>query len=367
MSLSNMKTVLACLFILLLSHFDPTNAYLGTSRLSTSRSFRRPNAITHNPTQPSSVFSRKSPSLQRDHHTPCNLVPITEFNSDVSFLSSPESYRACIDEAGRLRGDYEEDNTGQDPYILCIAEEDDLPDISQLTVEAFDATAIVLGGDLSGFEKALLEPSVGMWNAYTGVVAYAEVLQGLRSRMKDRLHKVTTILPPRVAEEDVSASDATRIAANSSLILAMARPKQDGQKGIDVVATVELRLQPTDAKIPFSQPWLDSMERKIAKAAGLNASTRDKTLQPYLSNLCVSEELRGRRLGKALVRCVENIATETWGYSKLYLHVDLDNVAALNLYRSEGFKDVGFRWNPFWAGKAAEIGYFVKSYGSEER
>jgi ribosomal protein S18 acetylase RimI-like enzyme len=45
----------------------------------------------------------------------------------------------------------------------------------------------------------------------------------------------------------------------------------------------------------------------------------------------------------------------------LYLHVDLENEAALKLYQNEGYKDVGKRWKPFWAGRAAEIGYFVKS------
>lgn len=85
-----------------------------------------------------------------------------------------------------------------------------------------------------------------------------------------------------------------------------------------------------------------------------------RDLRPYLSNLGVDENYRGRKIGKALVRCVENIAATAWGYNKMYLHVDLANLPALNLYRGEGYTDVGQRWNPFWAGKAAEIGYFVK-------
>ena len=93
---------------------------------------------------------------------------------------------------------------------------------------------------------------------------------------------------------------------------------------------------------------------------GLQESRKVRDLRPYLSNLGVSEEYRGRRIGKALVRCVENIAKTAWGYDTIYLHVDLDNMPALNLYRNEGYRDVGIRWKPFWAGRAASIGYFVK-------
>ena len=84
-----------------------------------------------------------------------------------------------------------------------------------------------------------------------------------------------------------------------------------------------------------------------------------KKLRPYLSNLCVDKKYRGKQLGKALVRCTEDI-TKSWGYSKLYLHVDLENDAARNLYQNCGYKDVGKRWTPFWAGPAAKIGYFSK-------
>ena len=79
-----------------------------------------------------------------------------------------------------------------------------------------------------------------------------------------------------------------------------------------------------------------------------------------MSNLCVDERFRGKQIGRALVRCVENIAKTSWGYQRIYLHVDEDNKAALNLYKGEGYRDVGHRWNPFWAGSAADIGYFVK-------
>lgn len=132
-----------------------------------------------------------------------------------------------------------------------------------------------------------------------------------------------------------------------------------------VLTNRHTRFQPCDAKIPFSLPWLDKVERNLAAKIGFSGSDKARDLQPYLSNLCVDERFRGKQIGKALVRCVENIATETWGYTKLYLHVDLENEPALNLYKNEGYEDVGVRWNPFWAGKAADIGYFVKKLDIE--
>jgi GNAT superfamily N-acetyltransferase len=120
--------------------------------------------------------------------------------------------------------------------------------------------------------------------------------------------------------------------------------------------------QPCDAKIPFSLPWIDRIERSAASLIGGGGGDTDGAdLQPYLSNLCVEESFRGKQLGRALVRCVENIAKETWGYNRMYLHVDEDNDAALNLYKSEGYRDVGHRWSPFWAGSSSAVGYYVKS------
>lgn len=128
---------------------------------------------------------------------------------------------------------------------------------------------------------------------------------------------------------------------------------------VEPIASIELRLQPCDAKIPFSLPWLDQLERRLGKLVGFGGN-KARDLQPYLSNLCVDERYRGKQIGKALCRIVEDIALSSWGYKKMYLHVDLDNIPARRLYENEGYKDVGKRWNPFWAGSAADIAYFVK-------
>ena len=74
----------------------------------------------------------------------------------------------------------------------------------------------------------------------------------------------------------------------------------------------------------------------------------------------MDETLRGRGIGRAMVRVVEDIAHTCWGYKRMYLHVDSANENAVNLYKSEGYQDVGLRWNPPWAGGASEIGYWVK-------
>ena len=80
------------------------------------------------------------------------------------------------------------------PYQLYLATDvDDLPPITQLTLDVFDATAIILSTttDWSAFEQAMVgavvEPVFGMYNAYAHAVAYTEVLSGLRKRMRNRI------------------------------------------------------------------------------------------------------------------------------------------------------------------------------------
>lgn len=262
-------------------------------------------------------------------------------------------------------------------YTLYLATHvDDLPPITQLTLEVFDATAITLSStsDWSAFEKAVagavFEPAVSMYNSYASAVGYIEVLSGLRRRMSSTVVDGDinmALSPPVLSDGSIDRSIKTHdrstleeIAAQSSLILVLATTTPTGLKA---AASVELRLQPTDAKIPFSQPWLDNTERKIVRLfpfTSRNNDSKNPPLRPYLCNLCVSENCRAMGIGRALCRIVESIASQHWGYNHLYLHVDPDNVAARTLYEKEGYKDVGKRWNVMWAGGSDRIGYYVK-------
>ena len=81
-----------------------------------------------------------------------------------------------------------------------------------------------------------------------------------------------------------------------------------------------------------------------------------------MCNLCVDKEARSRGIGKALLRCVEFIATKSWGHDCLYLHVNPKNEAAYRLYEQEGFINSGKRWNPIWAGDSTNITHMIKKY-----
>lgn len=293
-----------------------------------------------------SVNSRPT-ARARTANSELALVPISKFRDQFTFLDKDDTHRCNIDKDGVLAD-------GDDVYTLSIVEESDMPDTATFIIETFGADAIALSNDLSTLERALLQPSVGLVNAYSGIIAYAEVFAGITSRTKDRNLDISRpVLTGESREEKLKEAE------RSSLILVLGKPQAGSDWHVDVIASVELRLQPTDAKIPFSFPGLDRAERGLAKILKIS-DNKARDLQPYLSNLCVSESYRRKSLGKSLVRCVEDIAKDVWDFEKMYLHVDLDNTAALKLYENEGYRDVGKRWRPFWAGKAADIGYFMK-------
>ncbi|EJK46841.1 hypothetical protein THAOC_34472 [Thalassiosira oceanica] len=200
------------------------------------------------------------------------------------------------------------------------------PPIASLTVEVFDSTAITLSTDLSVWEQALVQPLAGAYNSYAFAVGYTEVLSGLRKRMRNRLTSgngvdwLAPLITPGIAGSDDPGSDDSRIendttlediAARSSLIFSLSRPKRESptfEGEMESVASIELRLQPTDAKIPFSQPWLDKLERRLARVLPFtmkedcNPSKGVAPLRPYLCNLCVSPSLRSLGVGRALCR-----------------------------------------------------------------
>ncbi len=354
-------------------------------------------------------------SLPKTTHTPLNLVPLSEVWDSSSCNENQISFADLVrqldcksfDSDGRLITSSTKNDDTNNYYRLYLATHvDDLPPIAQLTLDVFDASAITISStnDWSEIEKivvgAVVQPTVSLYNSYAAAVGYTEVLSGLRKRMRNRISfdddsSETDAtkgddnydwLAPLVVPESSSSSSSDivqtsveAIASQSSLILVLARKTDKGE--MQSAASVELRLQPTDAKIPFSQPWLDKIERRLARffpfddtvpittnkmadppRAKIEVTNKSKSppLRPYLCNLCVSPSLRSMGIGRSLCRIVEAIAHRKWEYSNLYLHVDPDNKAALSLYEKEGYLDVGRRWNAKWNAGANQIGYYTK-------
>lgn len=300
---------------------------------------------------------------------PLHAVPLRKFSDAITFFSTPADYRCCFDSEGYFVSVNDKDaERSENRYQLGVVEEKDLPDLCKFVVASFGADAIRLSTDMSSFERMLMNPAAELLNGYSSLVAFAEVFSGTKQRVSNRIqsaHDGIVILPPYL--KGLSSQEQIVKVEKDSLILILSRTTPPNaannkrQQRIDIIASIELRLQPCDAKIPFSIPWFDRVERRLGSVIGLGMEKGSSEIQPYLSNLCVDEKFRGQQIGRALVRCVENITKTCWEYNRIYLHVDEDNTAAVNLYKSEGYRDVGHRWNPFWSGSAADIGYYVKT------
>lgn len=334
--------------------------------------------------QQQNIYSNQHPSHYHYHasyqrferktsirYSPIYLVPIYKFNDEVTLLSIANKESRYPSIAFDADGTIVLDNKS---YEISFMEESDIGNVAQFIVRIFGGDAINLSQNLTSVERLILSPAVDVVNGYSSLVAFAEVYAGLRSRLSYRFqsnHDKALISPPKL--HGISREEQIRMISSTSIVIVLATKESTSNddrsttssnvNNPNIIATVELRLQPCDAKIPFTLPWIDRIERKLFSFSLSNGMKQQQTndLQPYLSNLCVDEIYRGRGIGKLLVHCVEMIANTYWGYHHMYLHVDLENVAAVQLYKKQGYTDVGRRWNPFWAGKAADIGYFVKN------
>lgn len=106
----------------------------------------------------------------------------------------------------------------------------------------------------------------------------------------------------------------------------------------------------------FTAPWkADTFEHLLERSAChlLVLDDGDEGVVAYavlwcildqgeLANLAVAESHRGRGLGRRLLDEVMDQAREA-GVEKLYLEVRESNAAAIHLYRSAGFEEVGRR------------------------
>jgi hypothetical protein len=173
--------------------------------------------------------------------TSIHLVPIRQVHQELTFLFQTDNSPWEIDGEGRYHGE-DVVNDSSVPYELCLVEERDLPDLSRFIVQVFGADVIRLSSDLNTFERTLVQPAVGLMNGYSGIIAFCEVLTGLRSRLADRLEQANIDLsPPNLA--GLSRTEKIDAATRKSLVLALAKRSKGSDRHVDVIASIELRLQ----------------------------------------------------------------------------------------------------------------------------
>jgi len=126
---------------------------------------------------------------------------------------------------------------------LTFCYPDSKPDVlslARLTVEVFGAEVSLAPNTFEGFRVAepIFQAGVTFWNTYINGVAEIDVLTGMLSRVGKA----------RLASPSLELND-LRTPPESSLLFSIVDDQSNA-----AVAMVELRLQQTDGKIPFTQP-----------------------------------------------------------------------------------------------------------------
>lgn len=67
-------------------------------------------------------------------------------------------------------------------------------------------------------------------------------------------------------------------------------------------------------------------------------STSTLTRAPLMSNVAVSRKFRRRGIAEELVKQVEMISRNQWGYNECYLYVEERNTPAIRLYQKLGYR-----------------------------
>jgi len=96
-----------------------------------------------------------------------------------------------------------------------------------------------------------------------------------------------------------------------------------------VVGAVELSLEISGQT---SSPFCVPLEIK----KNLLGNNNNRCLQPYVSNVIVKEDCRGKGYGSIMLRKIENEATKL-GYDRLTLHVNTNSQTARSLYDKLGY------------------------------
>ncbi|KAL4428512.1 hypothetical protein ABPG75_002601 [Micractinium tetrahymenae] len=118
------------------------------------------------------------------------------------------------------------------------------------------------------------------------------------------------------------------------------------------IGTLDVRL--LDPSDPFaSASWPDGVPLEPLTAAP--AAAEAGAAAAYVSNVVVAPAQRGRGLGRRLVAAGLEAAQQRWGAAQVYCHVEVDNEAALALYRGSGFCQLGEELPPAEEGLAKRL------------
>ena len=85
---------------------------------------------------------------------------------------------------------------------------------------------------------------------------------------------------------------------------------------------------------------LEAPDGKLAPAVAMRVPWRAMKdyHEPYLCNLCVDSDYRRQGLGLVLCQLAERIVVKYWLKKVMYLHVEVNNIAAQNLYSKMGYE-----------------------------
>lgn len=194
-------------------------------------------------------------------------------------------------------------NFDRNQYEFALVEYKDLTEVAELSMRSFYTPRLVLNTDgMLGFEKMVWGTALKAYAAIDKHDARNAHYVGFRSRSNNRLMKPGLYL------------------SIDSILLAI-RDKQLEK----VIGVVEICIEAPDGKLApgfaFNTPW----------------RTVKGHFQPYLCNLCVDSGRRRQGIGRVLCEVAEKIVYKYWRKTRVFLHVEENNIAAQKLYVGMGY------------------------------
>ena len=117
----------------------------------------------------------------------------------------------------------------------------------------------------------------------------------------------------------------------------------------------------------YPHPWEERIMKDCLRASHYHGWVfeLDEVIRGYLFlsvvagemhvlNICIHPDLQGQGWGRVVLQRAFNLATTEYDATMCFLEVRPSNTAALSLYQSEGFNEIGVRKNYYPATKGRE-------------